>query len=91
MCVLTRCIRQNVQRLAGLYCKRELHARFFPSRSSKFDCIRIVGLQSLSYRILKYKIHGEIREQCSGRPRMAAHGLTICLLKFAASRGKPLE
>jgi hypothetical protein len=30
--------RQNVQRLAGLSCKRELYAGFFPSRSSKFDC-----------------------------------------------------
>jgi hypothetical protein len=30
--------RQNVQRLAGLSCKRELYACFLPSRLSKFDC-----------------------------------------------------
>jgi hypothetical protein len=30
--------RQNVQRSAGLSCRRELYACLFPSRSSKFDC-----------------------------------------------------
>jgi hypothetical protein len=33
--------RQAVQRLAGLLCQRELYARLFPTRLSKFDCIII--------------------------------------------------
>jgi hypothetical protein len=35
--------RQNVQRLAGFSCKRELHTCFSPSRLSNFECKVVPG------------------------------------------------